>query len=118
MEVSGNFSTTKESKQGHVSAATSPTWSTTILSGKFAPQLTPGTHSQLGGLVGVVGGREIRLDIIHLRVMGLELMTHKSRGQKPAPLDHQGSPLEWYSLQQWMYISTYEHNKHNNSHMY
>ena len=27
----------------------------------FAPQLTPGTHSQLGGLVGVVGGRERRL---------------------------------------------------------
>ena len=28
----------------------------------------PGTHSQLGGLVGMVGGRGRRLDNIHLRV--------------------------------------------------
>ena len=29
-----------------------------LLSKNEPPQLTPGTHSQLGGLVGVVGGRE------------------------------------------------------------
>ena len=34
----------------------------------FAPQLTPGTHSQLGGLVGVVGGRQQRMVNVHLRV--------------------------------------------------
>ena len=32
-------------------------------------------HSQLGGLVGVVGGREIN---VHLLVVGLEPMTHGS----------------------------------------
>ena len=35
---------------------------------RFAPQLTPGTHSQLGGLVGVVGGRGRRMVNVHLRV--------------------------------------------------
>ena len=34
----------------------------------FAPQLTPGTHSQLGELVGVVGGRKQRIVNVHLRV--------------------------------------------------
>ena len=32
--------------------------------------------SQLGGLVGVVGGRERRMVNVHLRVVCLELMTH------------------------------------------
>ena len=35
--------------------------------------------SQLGGLVGVVGGRERRMVNVHLQVVCLELMTHRSR---------------------------------------
>ena len=57
----------------------SPTW-TTAVEQKGAVICTPGTHSQLGGLVGVVyiGGSGRRLDNIHLRVVGLEPMTHGS----------------------------------------
>ena len=49
----------------------------------FSPQLTPGTHSQLGGLVGVVGDRGRRMVNVYLRVVGLEPMTHGSWAHDP-----------------------------------
>ena len=41
----------------------------------------PILHSQLGGLVGVVGGRGKIMAMVHLQVVGLELMTDGLRGK-------------------------------------
>ena len=47
---------------------------------RFVPQLTPSTHSQLGELVGVVGGRGRRMVNVHL---GLEPMTMDQEDKGP-----------------------------------
>ena len=47
--------------------------------------LMPGSHSQLGELVGVVGGRERRMVNVCLPVVCLEPMTHRSRAQTTWP---------------------------------
>ena len=56
----------------------------------------PGTHSQLGGLVGVVGGRGRRMVNVHLRVVCLEPVTHGSRTQIPKQLHHQAPHIHAY----------------------
>ena len=47
--------------------------------------LMPGSHSQLGELVGVVGGRKRRMVNVCLPVVCLEPMTHRSRAQTTWP---------------------------------
>ena len=50
----------------------SPTWTTAV----EREGAVICTHSQLGGVVGVVGGRERRVVNVHLAVVGLELMIY------------------------------------------
>ena len=77
----------------------SPTWTTAVqFKGAMICTQVP-IHSWVDYIVGVVGGRERRLDNIYLQVVGLELMSHGSRGQRPTYIH--------------TFIHTHKHTPHN-----